>query len=302
MWVAVLAVAVTGSLGAAAEPGAAPGTIEVRDCRVSPASEAKVAAREAGVLVKVLKKKGDLVSKGDVIAQIDDDQPRMEKRRAKAEHDQTLAKAESDVDVRYAQKAEGVAEKAFEKAEQSHRAVSGSVTDVERDRLRLEWEKSGLQIEQAQLERRLASLAADAKQAEVEAADNAIERRLIRSPIDGYVDDVLKHEGEWMQPGDVLAHVINTDKLLVEGFVELSVARPTTVKGRPVRVVVELENGRTESFEGRISFVSRRAVSGDYRVDADVVNRQADGDDVLPAGITAKMFIDVGAAPAAAGR
>jgi hydrogenase maturation factor HypF (carbamoyltransferase family) len=90
------------------------------------------------------------------MARIDDDQPQMAKLRAKAEHDQAVAKAASDVDVRYSQKAQAVAQKASEKAEQSHKAVQGSVTDVERDRLRLEWEKSGLQIEQAQLDRQLA--------------------------------------------------------------------------------------------------------------------------------------------------
>jgi multidrug efflux pump subunit AcrA (membrane-fusion protein) len=288
-------------LGGWCGPAAATDLVLER-CLVSVVAEAKVPAREAAVLVELPVREGMVVAKGDVIGRLADDQPRMERKRAAAEHEQALAKATSDVDERYAVAAEEAAEKAHLKAEQSHRNVQGAVTEVERDRLRLEWQKTELQIEQAQLERKLSKLTADAKQVEVEAADNAIERRLIRSPIDGYVDDVLKHEGEWMQPGDVLAHVINTDKLLVEGFVELSVARPTTVKGRPVRVVVELENGRTESFEGRISFVSRRAVSGDYRVDADVVNRQADGDDVLPAGITAKMFIDVGAAPAAAGR
>jgi multidrug resistance efflux pump len=243
-----------------------------------------------------------VVAKGDVIGRLADDQPRMERKRAAAEHEQALAKATSDVDERYAVAAEEAAEKAHLKAEQSHRNVQGAVTEVERDRLRLEWQKTELQIEQAQLERKLSKLTADAKQVEVEAADNAIERRLIRSPIDGVVVDVAKHEGEWMQPGDTLAHVVRTDKLRVEGYVKIREALPAAVENRPVTVVVELDGGRREQFQGRIAFVKPVVESGDYRVFAEVENRRDGGEWLLPAGQTAVMTIHLDAAAAPAGR
>jgi len=253
-------------------------------------------AREAGVLVQLTVREGATVSKGDVIAKIDDNQPQMERRKAKAEHDQALAKAESDVDVRYAQKAQAVAQKASEKAEQSHKSVPGSVTDVERDRLRLEWEKSGLQIEQASLERRLNDLTAAAKGVEVEASENGIERRLIKAPLDGIVVQVFPHQGEWMQPGDPLARVVRTDKLRVEGFVDASKWGPDKVRNRPVTVTVMLDNGPQE-FAGRIIFVSPLVESGDYRVFAEVENRQADGEWLLQAGQTVTMTIHSKQAP-----
>jgi multidrug efflux pump subunit AcrA (membrane-fusion protein) len=263
-------------------------------CLVSLADEAKVPAQEAGVLVELSVREGDKVTKGQVIARIADDQPQMEKRRAKAEFDQAAAKAESDVDVRYSEKAEGVSQKAYEKAEQSHRSVQGAVTEVERDRLKLEWEKTSLQIEQAQLERRLAALAAESKQTEVDAAEKAIERRQIRSPIDGVIEDLAKHQGEWMQPGDMLAHVLRTDTLRVEGYIDAAKWDPAEVRDRPVTVSVTLANGRQEQFTGRIVFVSERVESGgDYRVYADVPNRRAGpaGEWLLRAGQAAKMTI-----------
>lgn len=263
-------------------------------CLVSLADEAKVPAQEAGVLVELAVREGDKVTKGQVIARIADDQPQMEKRRAKAEHEQAVAKAQSDVDVRYSEKAEGVSQKAFEKAEQSHRSVQGAVTEVERDRLKLEWEKASLQIEQAQLERRLSALAADAKQVEVDAADKAIERRMIRSPIDGVIEDLSKHQGEWLQPGDMLAHVLRTDTLRVEGYIDAAKWDPGEVRDRPVTVSVTLANGKQEEFTGRIVFVSERVESGgDYRVYADVPNRRGvpSGEWLLRAGQTAKMTI-----------
>lgn len=286
-------------LAAPAAPAANPNGEPVLDrCLVSLADEARVPAQEAGVLVELAVREGDKVTAGQVIARLAADQPEMEKRRATAEFEQATAKAESDVDVRYAQAAEGVAKKAFEKAEQSHESVKGAVTEVERDRLRLEWQKATLQIEQARLERRLAALAAEAKRAEVDAADRAITRREIRSPIDGVVEDVARHQGEWMQPGDALAHVLRTDTLRVEGYVDAAKWDPGEIRGRPVTVEVELANGRREAFEGRIAFVSEQVESGgDYRVYADVGNRRAaagagdGGEWLLRAGQTVRMTI-----------
>ena len=263
-------------------------------CLVSLVEEAKVPAREPGVLVELTVREGATVRRGDVIARIDDDQPQMEKRKAKAEHDQAIAKAESDVDVRYSITAEQVAEVEHKKALESHAKVPGSVTEVERARLMLNERKSELQIEQAQLERRMATLAAASKGVELEAAENSIERRLIKSPLDGVVVQIFPHQGEWMQPGDPLARVVRADKLRVEGYVDSSRFGPEEVRDRPVTVEVKLADDRKESFQGRIVFMSPLVESGgDYRVFAEVENRQAPGSGqwLLRAGQTARMTI-----------
>lgn len=263
-------------------------------CLVSLVEEAKVPAREAGVLVELAIREGATVSKNDVIAKIDDDQPQMERRKAKAEHDQALAKAESDVDVRFAVASEEVAAAEYRKAVESHSKVPGSVTEVERNRLMLNEKKAELQIEQAQLERRLAALAAQSKEVEVLAAENGIDRRLIRSPLDGVVVQVFPHRGEWMQPGDPLARVVRADKLRVEGYVDSSRFDPEEVRDRPVTVEVRLADDRRESFQGRIVFTSPLVESGgDYRVFAEVENRQAPQSRqwLLRPGQTARMTI-----------
>ena len=65
----------------------------LRRCLVSVVEEARVPAREAGVLVELSVKEGDTVRRGGAIARIDDSQPRFEKQKASAEHDQAIAKA-----------------------------------------------------------------------------------------------------------------------------------------------------------------------------------------------------------------
>ncbi|NBP88856.1 MAG: HlyD family efflux transporter periplasmic adaptor subunit [Planctomycetia bacterium] len=205
-------------------------------------------------------------------------QPRFERRKAQADHDQAKAKSESDVDVRYSIAAEQVAEAELEKAVASNRRIPGSVTEVELARLQLNRKKSELQIEQAQLERRLSALDAHSKEVEVEAADNRIERRRIASPIDGMVVQVYPHLGEWMQPGDPLARVVRTDKLRVEGYVDSARFEPEQVHDRPVTVTVGFAADREEAFKGRIVFVSPLVEpGGDFRVFAEVENRQPPG-------------------------
>jgi multidrug efflux pump subunit AcrA (membrane-fusion protein) len=290
-WLLVAAIVGAGGAVAVAQQPAEP---TVEGCLVSLIDEVKVPAREPGVIVELAVRQGAVVSKGEVLARIDDDQPQMEKRRAQAEHDQAIAKAESDVDVRYSQKAQGVAEMAYRKAEQSHERVGGAVTEVERERLKLEWEKTGLQIEQAALERQLSALAATSKGVEVEAAGNAIERREIRSPIDGEVEEVFPHIGEWLQPGDPLATVIRTDRLYVEGYIDAARFNPVDVRDRPVTVEARLADDRRESFTGRIFNVKPRMESGNYRVVAEVDNRQVDGEWLLRAGQFVTMTIHSG--------
>jgi multidrug efflux pump subunit AcrA (membrane-fusion protein) len=279
---------------AVAEARAAEAEPVLERCLVSLMEEAKVPAREAGVLEELRVREGEVVKRGAVIARIDDNQPQMERRKAKAEHDQAVSKAESDVDVRYAVAAEKVAQIEFEKAAESDRKVPGSVTRVELNRLQLNEQKSELQIEQAQLERKVSGLAAISKGVEVDAAENAIERRLIKAPLDGVVVQVFPHQGEWMQPGDPLARVVRTDKLRVEGYVDSTQWNPEQVRDRPVTVEVALAGGRREQFKGRIVFTSPMVESGgDYRVFAEVENRQTEGglQWLLRAGQTARMTV-----------
>jgi multidrug efflux pump subunit AcrA (membrane-fusion protein) len=288
-----LLIDLTCGLPALAQEAARPDPVLDR-CLVSLVEEAKVPAREAGVLMELAVREGDVVRKNDVIAKIDDDQPQMEKRKAQAEYDQALAKAQSDVDVQYSEAAEKVAEAEYKKALESHTKVPGSVTEVERDRLALNEKKSELQIDQARLEQRLAALAAQSKEVEVLAAENSIGRRLIKSPLDGVVVQVFPHQGEWMQPGDPLARVVRVDKLRIEGYVDSSRFGPDKVRDRPVTVEVMLADDRKETFKGRIMVTSPMVESGgDFRVVAEVENRQ-DPDSqqwLLQPGQTARMTI-----------
>lgn len=288
-WLAAVSVALSTAVAADGEP-------VLERCLVSLVEEAQVPAREAGVLVELQIREGDVVTRGELIARIDDSQPDFDRRKAEAEHAQAKAKAESDVDVRYATAAEQVAKAEYDKANESNKRVPGSVTRVELDRLQLTWKRGELQIEQAEVERKLAAMAVQSQEVDIAAAENAIDRRKIRSPLDGVVVRVFPHLGEWMQPGDPLARVVRADRLRVEGFVDASAYDPDKVRDRPVTVVVTLADERKETFNGRIVFTSPIVESGgEYLVWAEVENRQLEAGHaeewILRPGQTVQMTI-----------
>jgi multidrug efflux pump subunit AcrA (membrane-fusion protein) len=261
-------------------------------CLVSCIREAQVAAQEAGVLVELPAIEGQQVEAGEQLGKIDDSQPLMQGKAAMAELRAAEEKAKSDVDERYAKKASEVAKKEWEKAIEANQKTAGSISQVEVARLKLTWERGLLEIERAQTERKMSGHTADAKAVEVDAAKEAMKRRRITSPIDGNVQQVNLHKGEWVKPGDPVVHVVQLDRLKVEGFAKLDETVPQQLMGKPVVVEVTIAEQKLR-FPGRITFVSL-IVRGrsEYLVKAEVDNRKENGQWLLLPGMSAEMVID----------
>jgi multidrug efflux pump subunit AcrA (membrane-fusion protein) len=289
-------VAAAGSLGAAG-----PGTPEnptLSHCLVSLIQEAQIPAQEQGVITSLKVREGQAVKKGEVIALIDDAIPQAERRKALAEEKAAQEKASSDVDIRYATAASGVAKFEYLKNVEANARAKGAVSEVEVQRSKLAWDRAVLQIEQSQLEQRISKLTADTKSAEVEATEEAIRHRQIRSPLDGVIVQVTPHEGEWMKPGDTIARVLRLDRLQVEGFLNTSEYAPHVIDNRNVIVSVPLAGfPQPVQFKGKIIFVSPSdEAGGEYRVKAEVENRSIQGQAdqwLLRPGATVTMTIEL---------
>jgi multidrug efflux pump subunit AcrA (membrane-fusion protein) len=158
-----------------------------------------------------------------------------------------------------------------------------------------------LAIDQAKHDFEIAKITVHARKTQVEAAQLAVTRREFKAPIDGIVQEVIMHEGEWVNPGDVLMRIVRLDQLKVQGFVDSRQLHPSEVKDKTVTVDVDLARGRRVQFTGRIDYVSAEIEEVDdrYRVWATVDNRQENGHWVLSPGMVASMTIDVGALQAA---
>jgi multidrug efflux pump subunit AcrA (membrane-fusion protein) len=262
----------------------------VENCLVSLIEEAQVPGREPGVLVALEAKEGMQVKAGGMIGRIDDSEPTMDKRIKTKEFETAKETATNDVNVRYAKAATDVAKVTYEKNAKAEESVHHTVAATELLKLKLEWRKAELQIEQAEHELKVNILTADAKSAAVDAADLSIRRRQITSPIDGVVVKIYKHVGEWVAPGDPVVRIVRVDHLRIEAFLNASDYSPQELDAKPVSVEVELARGRKEKFPGKVVFVSPIVeAGGEYRVLADVVNRSEDGQWLLRPGQLATM-------------
>ena len=242
--------------------------------RVGFIDDPQLAGQEAGVLVEINVKEGDLVKARQVLAKIDNSQPIMQGKIARAEHKAAEEKANSTVDIDYAKKASEVALVEWQKSKQANLRQLGTVSDIEVKRQELTYQRGLLEIKRALSEQVIARLTADAKSVEIEAADEAVQRRLITSPVDGMVMQVSLQKGEWVKPGDPVVHVVQLDKLKVEGTVELAKFSPSQIIDSPVTIEATLQN-RKLKFDGRIVFVKPMVNAiGEYQIKAEVENRR----------------------------
>ncbi len=162
--------------------------------------DVQVSAQEAGVLQSLEAHEGMEVQAGTLLGQIDDSQAQSKKKVAVAEHKVAQTEAENDVDIRFNQAQSGVAEMEFRLNEEANRLATKARPKVEMEKLRLQWKKAYLAIEQAELKQKTNRLTAEAKEAEVDAADNDIQRRKIMAPLNGDVIEITPGVGEWLNP------------------------------------------------------------------------------------------------------
>jgi multidrug efflux pump subunit AcrA (membrane-fusion protein) len=268
--------------------------VTLRNCQLSLDADVRVPAQEAGVLLKIPVREGQHVAKDDFLAQIDDVMPRMRCEIAKYKLQVAQKQASDDIEYRYAKAAAEVARVKLEKSLQANRDHPRTISDVEVNEQRLERDRFILGIEKAQKDLEVARLQTKVSDAELKAAAADVEHRQLLAPLDGLVVELRRHEGEWVQAGDTVMRLFRLDVLRVEGKLNVRDYRPFDVQDRPVTVVVALAGSQTETFPGKIVFVSPRVVpGGDYQVRAEVRNRRQNGAWVLSPGMSAEMTIQL---------
>jgi RND family efflux transporter MFP subunit len=284
----LILVAAAASLAA---PVAHAGDIEVSSVLVKLLEQVDVPAREAGVLDEVLVHEGEIVAAAAPLAQIEDADARLEKRRAELEWQGARRAAESDVKIRYAKKSLEVAQAELRRAVDSEKRLAQSVTQSEMDQLRLQVERETLEVEDAQLEWDIAQTTRDAKENDVRLADHLIERRRVNAPVPGFVAELQRHRGEWVQPGQTILRILRLDKLRAEGLVNARLVGGD-VNGRSVKLTVQLDDEAPATFTGKVVFVSPEIdpVNGQVRIWAEIDN----ADLRLRPGLHGSMVIEAG--------
>jgi multidrug efflux pump subunit AcrA (membrane-fusion protein) len=262
--------------------------IHVDSVVVTLIEQVDVSAREAGPLVGVGVKEGQLVTDGTLLARLDDTESMLARNKAQFELDIAKKQSESDVRIRYAKKSLDVAAAEERRGLESVGKFSKSVSQSELDQLRLSKERCALELEQAKEEQQIAALTAKLKENEVATATVSIERRRVVAPLSGVVVQIKRHKGEWVQPGDSIIRILRIDRLRAEAFLNAHEVGGDIV-GRPVTLSVGLPGASHGEFRGKIVFVSPEVnpVNGQFRVWAEIENR----DQLLRPGLQGSMVI-----------
>lgn len=266
----------------------------LENCLITIISEVQLPAREAGVLTQLEVREGQVVEEGQQVAQIEDDKPRAQLDLAKLEFQVAHAQWKNDVDERYYTMAAKLAHVDVQDAEKANQRVDNAISDFEMRRRTLTWERSKLQIEQAQRDKKVAGMNAGIALQKVKVAQNEIDRRKVIAPFTGVVAETYPHAGEWVSPGEPIMRILRMDRLRVEGFVNANDFSPSEIYGKSVTVEVQLAGGRIERFQGTIGFVSPDVeASGEYRVWTEIQNRSEGNFYLVNPGLSARMHVNV---------
>lgn len=256
--------------------------VRLEKCRIALIDHVTLASDRTGILSHIEFKEGDSVTRGLQVALIADDV-------AKATLAVAEKKATNEVEVNFARVAKIAAEKEYERMMDANKKSEGvkSVSLLEVDKAKLAADKAALSVQQAEHELMVNKLDRGVKAAELKTYS-------VLAEFDGVVTRVFKKRGEAVRQGDPVAEIVNTDKVRVEGRVELKDLRYAKKGAKAiVRLTVEgLElPEEKETFEGTITFVDLVSdpVSGSTRVYAEVQNRN----NILRAGLMAEMEIEI---------
>ena len=273
-----------------ADPETSSNQIEVSSALIKLIEQVDVPAREAGVLVAVKVREGQMVDEGDQLAQIQDAEARLAAARAKIEVDIARKNAENDVNIRFAKKSAEVAKAELRRAQDSIDKYPKSISDTEMDRLRLTVERAVLEVEQAERDFEIAEFTRQIEENEHQFAEQKVERRKITAPISGVVVQVSRRRGEWVEPGDMVLRILRIDRLRAEGFLNARDIRHD-LEDCQVELAVDLPGKPGTKYPGKVVFLSPEIdpVNAQLRIWAEIENRGL----LLRPGMRAKMTIQV---------
>jgi multidrug efflux pump subunit AcrA (membrane-fusion protein) len=254
--------------------------------------EVRIPAQEAGVLIEMPVKEGSRVSKGDLLATIDDREAKAAVKVANYALQSAMQRANETIEIRYAQAAEAVAEVDLEQDQKANRDHPGAIPETEIRRKQLDLDRSTLQIEKARKDQVLARLDAKTKHAELEATQMALKRRTILAPFDGEVVDTYRHKSEWVNPGDPILKLVRLDTLHVQGFINADQYDRSEIQGKPITVMINRARERQVSVQGRIVYVDQMVGSNNkFRVRAEVKNKREGDNWLIEPGRFVRMTI-----------
>ena len=247
------------------EPAVSQRTAETNsfDCVIDPARVVKLGSPVTGILGDVVVNRGDIVNQGDVVATMDLD---LEKVAVEISRVRAASMAEFDAQVAR----NNLIRKELERTEELVR--KNVSTSQKLDELTAQLEVGLRELDRLQLQRHLARL-------DFEKSEKLLNQRVLRSPIDGVVQQRVLTGGEFVNQQSHVLVIAQLDPLLVETFLPVEYYSKIKI-GRPGKVTTD--GAVAGTFEANVTVIDRvfDAASKTFGVRLELPNPGY----VLPAG------------------
>lgn len=253
---------------------AVPAWAEDYACLIEPRQVLKLAAPVQGVVEKVMVDRGDRVTKGEVLAQLDSqvEAADLDIAKLRATNDTEIASGQAKLDYLSRKVAR----------DQKLRGSSDYVSMSQMDQAASDARVAAAQLHEAQL---------NLGQAKLEAvrAQNKLRQRQILSPVDGIVTERTLGQGEYLNDQAHILTIAEMDPLRVEAFLPVAVYGHVKI-GDLADIVPEQPVGGM--YQARVTVVDRvfDAASNTIGVRLELPNP----DLALPAGIRCHLHFKAG--------
>ncbi len=266
--VLLLVAAAVGGMEGRAWAQAAGATDADLDCLIEPRAVIKVGSPVEGILEEVRVDRGDIVTRGNVLARLESDLEETEVMvaRARAESDVAVGSARARLDYQQARKARII---------RMHE--QGVVSTEERDEVETEVIVAEYAVRAAEMDKRLEKL-------ELLRVSEVLKKRTILSPVDGVVVERSMSPGEYAYAESPVMTIAEIHPLYVEVFVPLElygkVMVGTRAEVRPMAPVGGVYNA-TVAVVDRVF----DAASGTFGVRLELPTRNS----ALPGGLRCQI-------------
>ena len=234
------------------------------DCVLESKSTIELQSAEEGILDRVLVQRGDRVGQSEVVARLDSKQEALVAERARL-------RAAGETGVRSAR-----AQAAFRRKELDRLAdlrASNAIPQREFATAEVESKLADIAVDTAVMEQEMAQI-------EYEQAKSRLDRRSIRSPVDGIVVDVTMSPGEYVHEQATMMTIAEVNPLYVEMFMPVSeydkVRKGMAAEVRPEEPIGGVHNAEVAVVDNVFDAASRT-----FRVRLVLPNEDYD----LPAGL-----------------
>ncbi|MEM8645890.1 MAG: efflux RND transporter periplasmic adaptor subunit [Pseudomonadota bacterium] len=175
------------------------------DCVIEPKQTVKLGSAADGILSDVMVERGDIVKKGDEVAKLDSELERLaaDLARLKAERDVEVEAGKARLEFRQ-REVERVAE-LRDRNLASEKVFEGA---------KIEQQLAQFGVGAAEMDKRIAGV-------EHKHADARLDRRTVRSPVDGIVVNLMMSPGEFVNEQTPIMNIAQVNPLHVEVFVPI---------------------------------------------------------------------------------